>query len=176
MTGTLTLAPQAGAAEAEEPVIVTSGRSGPAETVYATCPQGTSLVGGGYDSQPAHTGMGIVADAVNANAPAASKPNTWAVRMDDGAARAYARCGKDSDQGPTVVTSGWSGAAETVYATRPEGAALAGGAYDSKPAHTGFGIVADAVNANAPSSGSPPQRGENGLAESLGEARTARPR
>ncbi|SCE15092.1 hypothetical protein GA0115246_111489, partial [Streptomyces sp. SolWspMP-sol7th] len=72
LTGTLTLAPQAGAAEAEEPVIVTSGRSGPAETVYATCPQGTSLVGGGYDSQPAHTGMGIVADAVNANAPAAS--------------------------------------------------------------------------------------------------------
>lgn len=151
--GSLLAAPGVGAtAAADAPVIVTSGWSGRAQTAYATCPAGTTLVGGGYDSKPVHLGNGANADAVNANAPSASKPNTWAVRMDDGTANAYAMCSKDSHQAPVVVTSDWSGPAETVYATCPEGTTLTGGGYDSQPVHTGNGAIADAVNANAPSS------------------------
>ncbi|MER7987709.1 hypothetical protein ABTY53_19310 [Streptomyces noursei] len=55
-------------------------------------PAGTTLVGGGYDSKPVHLGNGANADTVNANAPSASKPNTWAVRMDGGRAKVYAMC------------------------------------------------------------------------------------
>ncbi|MFG3430353.1 hypothetical protein [Streptomyces californicus] len=169
LTGSMALAPHVEAAAGDAPVIVTSGWSGQAETAYAACPEGTSLVGGGYDSEPHHTGLGAIADAVNASAPSSFKPNTWAVRMDAGAAKAYAMCSKDSDQAPTVVTSNWSGPAETVYATCPQGTTLTGGGYDSQPHHTGFGLVSDAVNANAPSSFKPNTwavRMDSGLAKS----------
>lgn len=148
--GTGSAAPSAVAA-AEAPTVVTSAWSGRATAVTATCPQGTQLVGGGYDSRPVHLGSGVNADAVNTNAPSASTPNSWTVKMDDGTAQAYAMCVKSSARPPTVVTSAWSASKTAVTATCPQGTSLAGGGYDSQPAHTGNGAIADAVNTNAPS-------------------------
>ncbi|MGW3341170.1 hypothetical protein ACWDCL_27250 [Streptomyces sp. NPDC001009] len=145
------------AAEGSAPLVVTSGWSEPGKTAYATCPQGTTLVGGGYNSDPTHLGSGQVSDAVDFNAPssASSRPNTWGVQMDKGQAEAYAMCSKDSDQAPVVVASDWSKPAQAVYATCPQGTSLIGGGYDSKPVHLGSGAVADAVNASVPSASTP---------------------
>ncbi|MEU7466919.1 hypothetical protein [Streptomyces griseofuscus] len=92
LTSTLAAAPQVEAAAGDAPAVVVSDWSGRGEVAYASCPQGTSLVGGGYDSNPDHLGSGVIADAVNTNAPSASRPNTWAVRMDRGQVKAYAMC------------------------------------------------------------------------------------
>ncbi|MEU6261743.1 hypothetical protein [Saccharopolyspora shandongensis] len=81
-----------GVAHAAAPQVVTSAWSGKAEAVSASCPSGTDLAGGGYDSRPATTGNGANADAVDLNAPSDTTPNSWTVKMHIGTARAYAMC------------------------------------------------------------------------------------
>ncbi|MFJ4188770.1 hypothetical protein [Kitasatospora sp. NPDC089509] len=143
------------AAQADAPVVVISDWSASKAAATATCPSGTQLVGGGYDSQPAHLGSGAVADAVNTNAPSASKPNTWVIKMDQGKAKAIAMCSKASSTAPTVVTSAWSADKTAAYATCPNGTQLSGGGYDSQPVHTGNGVNADTVATNGPSGAKP---------------------
>ncbi|WDN57502.1 hypothetical protein [Streptomyces clavuligerus] len=142
-------------AEADAPVVVITDWSAAKTAITATCPQGTQLVGGGYDSEPVHLGNGAVADAVNTNAPSASKPNSWVIKMDLGRAKAIAMCSKASATPPTIVTSAWSAAKQAVYATCPARTQLTGGGYDSQPVHTGNGANADTVATNGPSAAKP---------------------
>ncbi|MGA4847254.1 hypothetical protein ACOBQB_13685 [Streptomyces sp. G5(2025)] len=79
---------------AEAPVVVASAWVGKDATAKATCPEGTQLTGGGYDSRPAVNGMNNNMDEIIINAPAGETPNTWMARMDKGEARAIAMCAK----------------------------------------------------------------------------------
>ncbi|MEU5818929.1 hypothetical protein ABZ791_35020 [Streptomyces huasconensis] len=79
---------------AQAPTVVVSAWAGKDVTAKATCPAGTQLTGGGYDSRPAVNGMNDNKDEIVINAPAAQTPNTWMARMDKGEARAIAMCAK----------------------------------------------------------------------------------
>ncbi|MET9549206.1 hypothetical protein ABZY36_28440 [Streptomyces sp. NPDC006627] len=78
----------------EAPTVVASSWTGKDATAKATCPEGTRLTGGGYDSRPAVNGMNDNMDEIVINAPAGQTPNTWMARMDKGEARAIAMCAK----------------------------------------------------------------------------------
>ncbi|MER8002635.1 hypothetical protein [Streptomyces sp. NPDC095613] len=87
----------AGAAPAladDVPVVVT-GKWATGAPSEATCPKGTELVGGGYESEPTARPDGAPAGPVDMNAPSSRVPNTWVVRTYTGSARAYALCERD---------------------------------------------------------------------------------
>ncbi|MEV6975583.1 hypothetical protein [Kitasatospora sp. NPDC093806] len=139
------------------PIVVHSDDwSGKTEASKATCPGGTTLIGGGYDSIPVTNGYNQVQDAVDTNAPSQVEPNTWVIKMHLGKASAYALCSPAGSEPPIVVASAdWSGKTEVSKATCPEGTALSGGGYDSIPVTNGYNQVQDAVDKAAPSADEP---------------------
>ncbi|MEU8762244.1 hypothetical protein [Streptomyces sp. NPDC048659] len=143
-------------ASATVPAVVTSdGWSADKGLSRATCPEGTSLIGGGYDSLPYANGFGNPLDSLDAFAPAADQPNTWVARMHRGKVSAYALCSPSSAVAPTVVASGWSAKKETAKATCPEGTVLAGSGYDSQPYANGFNEPLDFMDTFAPTRDEP---------------------
>jgi hypothetical protein len=67
------------------------------EVSYATCPEGTTLIGGGYQIFPTvqvnfNNQVVAVSDIVRINAPSLSRPNTWAAQANSGIAISYALC------------------------------------------------------------------------------------
>ncbi|MEV0965380.1 hypothetical protein AB0J25_22835 [Streptomyces sp. NPDC049910] len=79
------------------PVVVFGPLSEPAQPSYATCPKGTTLIGGGYEALPVtledpHTSPPLVADMVDVNTPSFLRPNSWVAKMLRGQVHAYALC------------------------------------------------------------------------------------
>ncbi|MFI1248968.1 hypothetical protein OHA63_36060 [Streptomyces anulatus] len=68
------------------------------EMSYAKCPDGTTLVNGGYHFWPAYGNDGTPQDSVDMNAPAPDRPNTWVAKghSKDGSIRAVALCRQNS--------------------------------------------------------------------------------
>lgn len=72
------------------PTVVAGPTAANGGTSKATCPEGTALVSGGYDSIPSVNGLGVYVDAVDTNAP--TNDNSWVAKMTLGTARAFALC------------------------------------------------------------------------------------
>ncbi|WP_329012012.1 hypothetical protein [Streptomyces sp. NBC_00690] len=154
-TGAASVVAQARAAAPSVPIVVKSGWSGRGDYISATCPQGTTLVGGGHDSQPVVSSLGHVLDEQTADAPSPDEPNSWFIRRLAGRSQAYAMCSPASSTPPIVVASDWSDPGEYISATCPEGTQLVGGGFDSRPYLNGFGNSLDDLDANAPSGDEP---------------------
>lgn len=144
-------APMGLAADASTPTpqIVASDWSERHGTASATCPAGTGLVGGGFDSRNSRNHLRQNSDSVEESAPSTTTPNTWLVQLTHGKAKSFAMCVPGAPT-PTIVASEWVDKGGVAYATCPEGTALIGGGADSKPSKDGFGVVTDAQQANAP--------------------------
>ena len=82
----------AATAAAQPPTVVASEWSDKRAVVRATCPTGTQLIGGGVDSRLITSLDGPVIDAIEANAPDETTPNSWKVQAKRGQARAFALC------------------------------------------------------------------------------------
>ncbi|MEN3586433.1 MULTISPECIES: hypothetical protein [unclassified Streptomyces] len=81
------------------PVVVIGPLSEPGQPSYATCPDGTRLIGGGYEAVPVtvddpQTSPPLIADMVDVNAPSYLQPNSWVTKMLNGQSRSYALCEK----------------------------------------------------------------------------------
>ncbi|MEV8413968.1 hypothetical protein AB0P45_10200 [Streptomyces niveus] len=131
------------------PKIVASGWSGDHGVASATCPAGTGLSTGGFDSQNTRNGYGQNTDGVEENAPSPTKANTWLVQMARGKAKAFALCVPGAPT-PSIVASGWVDDGGTARATCPAGMAMIGGGADSKAYKNGYGNVTDTQQINAP--------------------------
>ncbi|MFC4912289.1 hypothetical protein [Actinomadura gamaensis] len=142
------------AAQTPTPTIVESDWSGKHKVASATCPPGTGLVGGGFDSYNSRTSLGTNTDSMELNAPSDTEPNTWQVQLTNGQARAYAMCVPGAPT-PTIVASAWSERGSKAYATCPQGKALIGGGADSRPSTNSFSQVGDAQQANTPDAQKP---------------------
>ncbi|QKW54962.1 hypothetical protein HUT08_33425 [Streptomyces buecherae] len=129
--------------------MISSAWSGNHGVASATCPAGTGLVGGGFDSRNTRTPAGHNTDSVEENAPSDKKPNTWLVQLTNGKAKSFAMCVPGAPV-PTIVASDWVTKGGTAYATCPQGTALIGGGSDSRPFKTYVGAVIDAQQINAP--------------------------
>lgn len=80
------------------PTVVQGNQAkGSNEVSFATCPVGTTLIGGGYQIVPNvqlnfNNQVIAVSDIVRINAPSLSRPNTWAAQVNTGIAISYALC------------------------------------------------------------------------------------
>ncbi|WP_382466513.1 hypothetical protein ACFIN9_41045 [Streptomyces noursei] len=140
------------AAEAATPTpkIVASGWAEDHKVASATCPAGTGLVGGGFDSHNTRNRADQNTDSVEESAPSATKSNTWLVQLSNGDAKSFAMCVPGAPT-PKTVASEWVADGGWAYATCPKGTALIGGGTDSTPSKNGPGAVTDAQQVNAPS-------------------------
>ena len=125
------------------PTVVIGPDSGPGGWSEATCPAGTQLAGGGYESVPIKDGYGNPVDALTASAPSLN-PNAWLAHMDRGSVRATAMCVASSAPPPTIVTGPPGTAGYWSIATCPPGTVLAGGGFIATAiAHNGLGNPVD---------------------------------
>lgn len=145
-------APAKAQAAPQPPVVVEGPVSAPAGDSYATCPSGTQLAGGGYNSLTfARTGLGDAADALAANTPSTTQPNTWGARLLRGTLRAYAMCVRSSSTPPVVVAGPVSAPGGISRATCPAGTVLAGAGYVATPVQNGYSANVDSEILSAPS-------------------------
>lgn len=79
-------------AGAPVPTIAISPMGGDHQLMTATCPSGTAMIGGGFDSILHRNGFDVVTDAVETSAPSASQPNSWIAQAHQDNAQAYAMC------------------------------------------------------------------------------------
>jgi hypothetical protein len=87
-----------GVASADDSTFAVQGDTAPGGGVsYATCPEGSHLIGGGYLADPVYTNGGSPADTLDANGPSVARQGAWAAKMRHGSATAYALCEKDDD-------------------------------------------------------------------------------
>jgi hypothetical protein len=136
----------------QPPVVVEGPVSGPGGDAYATCPSGTQLAGGGYNSVTfARNGFGDAADALAANTPSTTQPNTWGARLLKGTLKAYAMCVTSSSTPPVVVAGPVSDPGGTSRATCPSGTVLAGAGYVATPVQNNLGANVDSEILSAPS-------------------------
>lgn len=78
---------------ASAPTQPVAGPSRPSsETSYAQCPDGTSLIAGGFSMNPSYSYGGAAYDMIEVNAPSQYMQNAWAARAHSGYAAAYALC------------------------------------------------------------------------------------
>ncbi|MFF1695424.1 hypothetical protein ACFVXC_17590 [Streptomyces sp. NPDC058257] len=141
------LAPQAATAALK--IVKSPAWSDQGKWADATCPAGTGLVGGGYKSHNSRNGVKHNVDAVDASAPSAPKPNTWAVKLHHGTAESYAMCAPGAPVPKVVVGKPGLDGHESV-ASCPKGMVSIGGGYNSDPVVTGAGAVVDFVQTSAP--------------------------
>ncbi|MBV9452343.1 MAG: hypothetical protein JO345_41295 [Streptosporangiaceae bacterium] len=152
LTGSAAPAPAKAQVAQQPPVVVEGPVSAPGGDTYATCPAGTQLAGGGYNSVTfARTGIGDAADALTANTPSTIIPNTWGAKLLKGTLRAYAMCVTTSSTPPVVVAGPVSAPGGTSRATCPAGTVLAGAGYTATPVINGYGANVDSEILSAPS-------------------------
>ncbi|MFI1721815.1 hypothetical protein [Streptomyces sp. NPDC020489] len=145
----LSLAAGAPALAADPPVVVAGPVSSNGGISRATCPAGTTLVGGGYDARHDINGVNNVIDGLDLFAPDWQNANSWVAAMHTGQVRAVAMCAKGSGPAPRVVV-GPAVKADYSKATCPAGTQLLAGGYTSTPATNGLGQYVDDVDTNSP--------------------------
>ncbi|QFZ18884.1 hypothetical protein [Saccharothrix syringae] len=79
-------------AGAPVPTVAVSPMGAARQLVKATCPAGTALIGGGFDTLLHKNGFDVVTDAVETSAPSPDEPNTWMAKAYRDNAQAYAMC------------------------------------------------------------------------------------
>ncbi|MFY1678809.1 MULTISPECIES: hypothetical protein [unclassified Streptomyces] len=141
-----TTAPVSRAATATAPTLVTGPEGRQSD---ATCPAGTTVMGGGYTATRfARANGGSVYDYVTANGPVAES-NSWRARVlrDGSTVVAYAMC-VPGEQGYRVVSGPSSRQSD---ATCPTGTRVVGGGYGVQTfVHARGGTIYDYVSANGP--------------------------
>ncbi|MFI1377613.1 hypothetical protein ACH4UY_37180 [Streptomyces longwoodensis] len=135
---------------AADPPVVVAGPVAPNGGISrATCPAGTTLVGGGYDARHDTNGLNNVIDGLDLFAPDWQNANSWVAAMHSGQVRAVAMCAKGSGPAPRVV-AGPAVKADYSKATCPAGTQVLAGGYTSAPATNGLGQYVDDVDTNSP--------------------------
>jgi hypothetical protein len=82
-------------AQADAPIVQEGEWEDHGQPSYATCPEGTTMTGGGFHSVPErNTPPGSPPDTIITNAPSRKLPNTWVARMYRGQVLAYAVCAR----------------------------------------------------------------------------------
>ncbi|MET9622272.1 hypothetical protein ABZZ37_16075 [Streptomyces sp. NPDC006464] len=157
LSGAATAGALATNAQAVDPgiTVVKSSTSTAGETVIATCPSGSKVIGGGYQGAAVFNNPGTVssatADLVEANTPT-SDGTGWVARFAEGRVIATAIC--ETGASTQVVKSGASKAGETAIATCPSGSKVIGGGYQGAAVFSNPGTVSeridDIVEANTP--------------------------
>ena len=133
------------------PVVATGNISSPTAESYATCPSGTALAGGGYNSALVLNGLGQPADVLVENGPSASRANSWVAKLYYGQIQAYAMCTPSSSGPPIVVKGPVTAPPNWSIATCPSGTQLAGGGFFANAVTNGYGVPIDSEVGNAPS-------------------------
>ncbi|MFJ1792002.1 hypothetical protein [Kitasatospora griseola] len=128
---------------------VQDGAPKPGETSFATCPEGTQLVGGGYRLDPGTADAGGPSEYLEINGPAL-RARSWSAKLRAGTVRAFALC--DRTSAPTRTVAGEAKRdGEVSYVECPAGTGVIAGGFAGTPLTTDRGDVADVVATNAPS-------------------------
>ncbi|MFE5325456.1 hypothetical protein ACFRCG_03420 [Embleya sp. NPDC056575] len=86
----------AGAASADDSTFSVVGPlSSNGGVSLAQCPDGSHLIGGGYQGEPAFTNGGSPADFVDVNGPSGATPNAWVAKFHTWSVKAVALCERD---------------------------------------------------------------------------------
>jgi hypothetical protein len=131
------------------PTVVASEWSAAGSVARVSCPNGTQLVGGGFDSRLQVNMVGQVDDGVELSAPDPATPNGWQAQAHHGQARAFAMCTAQAPT-PVVVASEWGAQGAVARVTCPAGTQLVGGGVDSRLVANLASTVLDDIEANAP--------------------------